>query len=180
MGPIKKKALLLLLGGVALGLSGSPKQYFKIVKGIAKEWDEINRQSLRNAVRDLYRSRLIETKKNTNGSVTFVLTDHGKKKALTYNLETIAIKKPRQWDGKWRVVIFDIPEKIKVVRESLRHLLHNLNFVELQKSVFVLPYPCVDEIEYITEFYQARKHIRYLEATHIDNEMHLKNYFSLE
>lgn len=179
MGPIKKKVLLLLFGGIALGLSGSPRRYFKIMKGIAKEWAEINRQSLRNAITDLYRSRLVSTKENADGTSTFVLTEQGKKRALTYNIETMVIRKPTHWDRKWRIVIFDVPEKKKVVRESLRHVLHRLQFAELQKSVCVHPYPCQNEIEYVVEFYGARKYIRYMEATYIDNELHLMSHFGL-
>ena len=91
----------------------------------------------------------------------------------------MSIKIPKQWDKKWRIVIFDIPEKLKKSREILRFQLKRLNFYELQKSVFVLPYSCKDEIEYIIEFYGIRRFVRFIVAESIDNELHLKKHFNL-
>ena len=89
------------------------------------------------------------------------------------------IKKPVQWDNKWRVVVFDIPEKIKKAREAVRECLKNLGFYEFQKSVFVHPYNCKDEIEYLIEFYDLRKFIRFIVAESLDNELHIKKHFGL-
>ncbi len=61
-GDVQKKILLLLMGGLALGLSGSPGRYFQILESIGKEWEEINRQSLRRAIRNLYQSKIIKEK----------------------------------------------------------------------------------------------------------------------
>src|SRR3989344_2184446 len=67
----------------------------------------------------------------------------------------------------------------KKVREALRYHLKNLGFKELHRSVFVFPYECRNEIEYIVEFYNARRFIRYIEAYYIDNELDLKHKFDL-
>ena len=56
-------------------------------------------------------------------------------------------------DGEWRIVIFDIPEKFKKAREALRMKLKELGFLELQKSVFIFPYECEDEINFIVEVF---------------------------
>ncbi len=176
---MQKKILLLLLGGVVLGLSRSPKTYFSILKKLKKEWDDINRSSLNRAIRSLYKSKLVETKNNKDGTMTLVLSKNGRLIALSYNLETMRLKKPPRWDKKWRVVMFDVPERLKKVRESLRYHFRNLGFRKLQKSVFVHPFPCFDEIEYITEFYNARQHIRFLVVDQIDNDLDLKKRFGL-
>ena len=54
LGYTQKKILLLLSGGIVLGLTRSPKQYFRIVKGLRKEWDELNSRQLHDAVYSLY------------------------------------------------------------------------------------------------------------------------------
>ena len=179
-GEIQKKILLLLMAGLALGLSGSPARSFKIIKEIGKEWKEIERQALRRAIRNLYQSKLIKEKENSDGTITMVLTDKGKEKALTYKLDEMEIKKPEHWDGKWRIVLFDIPEKMRWVRDVFRHHLNQLGFYEFQKSVFVHPFDCQDEIDYLIEFYNARKFIRFIVAESLDNEMHLKVHFGLK
>lgn len=179
LGDNQKKILLLLLGGMALGLSGSPKRYFQILDAIKKDWKEIEKQSLRRAIRSLYQSKLVTEKQNPDGTVTIVLTDQGKQKALTYDLENMKIKKPKQWDKKWRIVLFDIPDRIKKIRDALRFHLKNLGFYEFQESVFVHPYDCKDEIDYLIEFYDIRKFVRFIIAESLDNELHLKKHFGL-
>ncbi len=179
-GETQKKILLLLMGGLALGLSGSPKRYFQILESMGKEWKEINRQSLRRAIRNLYQSKLINEKQNSDGTITMILNAKGKEKALTYNLDEMEIKKPERWDNKWRIVLFDIPEKMRKIRDAFRHHLNQLGFFEFQKSVFVYPFDCRDEIDYLIEFYNARRFIRFVVAESVDNELHLRTYFSLE
>lgn len=178
-GDIQKKILLLLLGGITLGLTHSPKKYFSVLKEIRKEWGEINRTSLNRAIRSLYKSKLVGTKTEKNGTFTLILSKNGERIALSYNLEKMKIKIPTNWDKKWRVVMFDVPERLKKVRESLRYHLRNIGFCELQKSVFIHPFPCDDEIEYITEFYNARQHIRFLLVEEVDNNLDLKKHFQL-
>ena len=177
LGDTQRKILLLLLGGLALGLSRSPKTSFKIIKGITEEWKEIDRQSLRRAIRSLYKTKLISEKQNMDGTMTLILTDRGKQKALTYDLDEMKIKKPKVWDRKWRVVLFDIPDNRKKIREALRGYLKNMQFYEFQESVFIHPYDCEDEINYLIEFYDIRKFVRFIIAESLDNELHLKHHF---
>lgn len=178
-GEIQQKVLLLLLGGLALGLSGSPKRYFQILKGISKEWKSIEKRALRRAIKNLYRSKLIGEKQNKNGSFTIILTENGKKKALTYQLDEMEIKKPAKWNRKWRIVLFDIPENKRKIRDAFRNHLNQLGFYEFQKSVFVHPYDCKNEVDYLIEFYDIRKFVRFVIADSLDNELHLKQYFGL-
>lgn len=179
IGTIKKKVLLLLLAGLAMGLTRSSKKHWWILKQIPKEWEKENRQALERAINSLYTSHLIQEKHHKNGTTTLVLNENGKQKALRFNIDKLEIKKPVQWDKKWRVVMFDIPEKLRRLRDSLRIHFKEIGLIELQKSVFVYPYPCNKEIEFILEFYNARKHVRFVLAEKIDNELHLMKKFSL-
>src|SRR3989338_7201683 len=120
IGNMKKKVLLLLCAGLALGLTRSPKKHWWILKQIPKEWEKLNRQALERAINSLYTSRLIEEKNNRDGTTTLVLNENGKQRALRFNIDNLEIKKPIKWDGKWRIVMFDIPEKLKSLRDSLR------------------------------------------------------------
>ena len=89
-----------------------------------------------------------------NGLIDFVndeeiavrLTDKGKEKALWTRMKLIDEK----WDGKWRLIIWDIPEKKKKVRDMLRFKLKYLGFTKLQNSVWVSKKNCAKELrEYI-------------------------------
>ena len=179
LGPNQKKILLLLAGGVGLAIAGSPKAYFGVIKSVSNEWEKINEQSLKRSIRALYQSKLIEEKENENGSVTLVLSDAGKKKVLTYDIDTLSIQKLEKWDGKWRMVLFDIPNSKKKEREILRATLKRIGFAKYQESVFVLPYECKKEFDYIVEFYNLRPHVRLVEAVSFDDDLKFKNDFGL-
>ncbi|MEK7117894.1 MAG: hypothetical protein AAB861_03935 [Patescibacteria group bacterium] len=179
LGPNQQKALLLLFAGVGLGLARTPTQYFRVLEGVAGEWKKINKQALERAIYALYRSKLIRERENPDGSLTMVLTDKGKKKALTFNIDNMEIKKPKVWDKKWRMVVFDIPEKKRAARDVLRETLKRLGFYEFQKSVLVHPYPCQDEIDYIIEYFDIRPWVRIVTAVSLDNELHLRKIFNL-
>lgn len=175
---MKQKVLLILYAGIALGFTYSLSRQRKILTATGKEWQKINKENLKREIRNLYRSKLIEAKENPDGTLTYILSDKGKIKALTYHFQEMKIKNI-PWDGKWRVVIFDIPEKLKNARNALRNKIKELGFYELQKSVFVLPYECRDEINFIIEFYNLRKYVRYGTFDFIDNDLHLKTIFHL-
>ena len=177
-GSAQEKILLLLFGGLALSLVRSPRGYFKILNSIHAEWKEIDRRTLIRSIKILYQSNLIKQKDNKDGTTTFVLSKEGREVALTYNLEEIVIPKTK-WDKKWRIVMFDIPEKLKKVRDTLRYQLKKLGFIELQRSVFVIPFECQNELEYIIEFYNIKRFVRFIEAYSIDNELDLKHRFQL-
>lgn len=52
----------------------------------------------------------------------------------------------QRWDKKWRIVIFDIPQELHNKRNIFRARLKSLGFYMIQKSVFVFPYPCEEEL----------------------------------
>jgi len=176
---IKQKVLLLLLGGMAFGYAITPNRQWKVLKEVSRSWKEIDRQKLRKEIRNLYRSKIVKRKENSDGSYTMILTDKGKMKALTYHFEKMKIE-GEKWDGKWRLVVFDIPEKIRGGRRALREKIRGLGFYELQKSVWIFPYECKDEIDFIIEFFNLRKYVRFCVLESIDNDLHLKKMFSLK
>jgi len=179
LGPTAQKVLLLFMAGLALGLTGTPLAYFSIIKMVGKEWERINRRALHNAIKRLYKSKMIDAKDNADGTTTILLTDRGKKKALTYQIDDIKISAMKRWDGKWRIVLFDIPEKYKKARDAVSLALKRAGFFKFQKSVFVHPFDCESEVDFITEFFKVSPYVRFVIATDIDNELHLKKEFGL-
>ena len=176
---IKEKILIMLLGGLALGLTRSPKWYYKIVSEMSDEWKGINKSSIKRSIKNLRAAGLLKEVENRDGTISMVLSEKGKRAAEIYSIDNLKINKPKKWDGNWRVVIFDIPERIKQVREALRMHLRNLGFYELQKSVFICPFPCAIEINQIIDFYNANEYVRILMAHSIDNEEDLRKKFEL-
>src|SRR3989338_4397398 len=179
IGPTMQKVLLLLGGGLALGLTSYPGKQFRIMRWMAKEWKEINRRSLHNAIRKLYQSKMISYKEKSDGIGIMTLSEDGKRKALEYNLKTMRIKKPDYWDNAWRMVIFDIPEDLKRGRNALAAKLKHLGFYSMQKSVFIYPYACKNEIDFIVEIFGLRPYVRFILAKETDIDLDLKQHFRL-
>lgn len=179
IGTVKKKILLLLSGGLALSCVRSPQQQWRIIKGVVEEWKELKRQQIERAITSLYESKLVGAKKNSDGSFTLTLNEKGKKKALTYNLGTMRISRAGEWDSRWRIISFDIPENIREARDSLRHHLLRLGFFELNQSTFVHAFECRNEIDYIVELYDLREYVRFITAIDIDVATRLKRFFNL-
>lgn len=179
MGKVKRRVLILLAAGAALGLAQSPSKRRWILKQVPKELEKIKRKELYRAIRSLYESHLVEELEHNDGSFTFELSHQGKQKSLKFNLEKIKIKKLSKWDNKWRIAMFDIPEKKKRLREAIRFHLKQMGLLEYQKSVFISPYPCEDEVEFVLEYYSARRYIRFVLAEKLDNELHFMRKFKL-
>lgn len=92
-------------------------------------------------------------------------------------LEDLIITRPPKWDGKWRIVIFDIPETKKHNRDLFRNNLQNLYFVQVQKSVYVYPFECTNEITLICEHLSIKKYITILIAEIIQGEEKIIDIF---
>ncbi|MDO8620340.1 MAG: CRISPR-associated endonuclease Cas2 [bacterium] len=179
-GPTQQKILLLLLGGMALSCTRSPGQQWKIIKGLHAGWQDIKRQAAERALSALYESQLIEAKENSDGTLTLVLSENGRKKALTYRVSRIRIAHSGAWNKKWWIVLYDIPEDEREARDAFRDHLTRLGFRKLQNSAGIYPFPCKNELDFVMELLDVRKYVRVIEAEHIDNEAHWKRLFRLE
>ena len=59
-----------------------------------------------------------------NKQLYITLTEEGEKRAGIYQINRLEIKKPKKWDRKWRLVLFDIQELQRTKREAFRGILH--------------------------------------------------------
>jgi len=117
--------------------------------------------------------------KKKNGKIFYSLTPAGEKHLNCYRFKELRIH-DREWDGFWRIVIFDIPESKRIGRDALRRIFRNLGFYSLQKSVFVYPFRCEKEIEFMTDFFGISDYVEILLAQFIGRkEAELKKLFGL-
>lgn len=105
------------------------------------------------------------------------LTDVGKRKIARYLFEDGKIPLPRSWDGKWRIIIFDIPEDHKYVREIVRGLLTRIGCYQLQKSVYVYPHECIGVVRYLEQCYGIDRYVQFIVAERIETEVDLITHF---
>jgi len=115
------------------------------------------------------------------GNKMFVkLTEKGERELLRYQLKEKVIEKPKKWDKKWRVIIFDIKEKRKHIREQLRKELINLGFLRLQDSVWIYPYDCEEVIIMFKSYFNLGKDVLYMTVEKIENDKWLLQEFGLK
>lgn len=88
-------------------------------------------------------------------------------------------KKAKRWDGRWRVLIFDVPEYRKPVREKIRRTLISTGFLPLQKSVWVYPYDCEDFIVLLKADFRIGKDVLYMIVDELENDKWLRREFNL-
>ena len=182
-GELAKNILLgLMMTGAIAVAATSPyflvnmlKQISRNRKYLAKEFEK---RKIKNAFNKLKENRLIILEED-NGKFTVELTEQGKRKVKELQIDDLTIEKPKVWDKKWRIVIFDIPNKNTRGRNALRDKIRKLKFYLLQKSVWVHPYPCEKEIQFLAELFNIYPYVNIVVAESIDNDVKLKKYFDL-
>lgn len=107
------------------------------------------------------------------------LTRRGEALLRQWELRAQARKKPRKWDGKWRVLIFDIPERRKTLRSQIRRTLVEIGFVRLQDSVWVYPYDCEDFLMLLKADFRVGRELLYMIVDSLENDNHLRRSFGL-
>lgn len=166
-----------MLGGVALVAATIPNavQLLKFFPGFKK------------GARFNYKAKSALARLADKGCIEFV-EERGKRYAritkkgeqmLQLETEKVTMAKKRRWDRRWRVVIFDIPERRKSVRAKLRRFMQEYGFVRLQDSVWVYPHDCEDLIALVKTNFRIGADVLYLIVERIEHDKHLREYFSL-
>ncbi len=148
--------------------------------GLSKRY---SKKQLSNAFANLKNRKLVEIIQEKNGKTKVILTNTGEKRVKEFCFEELRIQKARKWDKKWRVLVYDIPTKPKVynnAREALRAKIKEIGFVQLQKSVWVCPYECEDEILFLSESYRVTKIIEIFTVDKMLHSERLKRKFKLQ
>lgn len=176
----KEKFLALLKLGAVLFVAFTAPGALRIFKNKLEDspWENYYPSSLDRTTQRLWREGYVEIKKNGKDTVV-KLTKKGKTEILKYNFDSLEIKKPKTWDGQWRLVIFDILEKDKAKREIFRDKLKQLEFFQMQESVFVYPYPCEKELQFLREVLEIPHNVKLIRANRIENDADLRGIFHL-
>ena len=100
------------------------------------------------------------------------------------HLSRLAIKLARpqlqkRWDQKWRILIFDIPEKRRGTRISVRKQLQAAGFKRIQDSVWAYPHACEEFIALLKSEYRVGKDLLYLIVETMEGDRTLREQFGL-
>ncbi len=129
-------------------------------------------------IANLEHKKLIKiTKKNHESYIE--LTPKGEALLDLYENNKLSITKPKKWDGKYRIVMFDIKEYKRSIRNEIRVWLQQLGFVRLQNSVWVYPYECREIVALLKTRYKVGRDVLYIITEEIENDSWLKRRFQL-
>ena len=140
-----------------------------------------DRYKIKRSIYGLSKRKLVMLH-DKDGEEFIEVTEDGKKKILKYKLDDMFLARPKKWDRHWRIITFDIPESRKRARDSLTKKLSEMEVYPLQKSVFICPFECRDEIDFVGEYFGIRKYVHFFVAKEIDDkdEDYLKAYYNLK
>lgn len=125
--------------------------------------------------RDGYLQKVTEGKKSC-----YELTEKGRQYITRFELREQQIPRPEKWDGKYRIIVFDISEKRRHIRDEIRNWLRSLGFVKLQQSVWVFPYPCRKIVALLKTEYKVEKDVLYVTAATVEHDEWLRRRFGLD
>ena len=108
------------------------------------------------------------------------LTSKGERALRVMRYSTLKLPAPKHWDGKWRVIIFDIVESRRPIRDKVRNNLTSIGFVRIQDSVWVYPYSCEDFITLLKADFRIGKEVLYVIVNQIENDHWLRERFGLK
>ncbi|MBI3558932.1 hypothetical protein HY085_00910 [Candidatus Gottesmanbacteria bacterium] len=179
-----RRILLLLAGGIALSvvltMPGTALLFKDFVKDDSawKEWKKFNLGYLRKTLKKLEKQKLVEVEEK-DGRAIIKLTAAGQKKVLEANLDRLKIEKPARWDGKWRLIFYDILDGKRETRDKFRQILKSLEFYPLQESVYLHAFPCEKEVEFLRHYLGITGEVRLITAEKIENDQLFRDYFDI-
>lgn len=174
------KTLLILaaLGGVVVVAGIAPNA----VGAMGKLWGKrgfFEKRPFQKAAHYLKRNKFVKVVSRGDGTYTLSITDKGTVQVAKRVFAGLKIPAPPRWDGWWRILIFDIPDRHKHEREMLREKLKSLGFHQLQESVFIIPYPCEDELNFLISVLNLSGYCRLIKTQSISDDAEKKEFFNL-
>lgn len=135
------------------------------------------KQAVYKSIESLIRTGLVRRTHRPDGEPVLELTTRGKWEAYIRGSGVEVRAKKKTWDGKWRIVIFDIPDAKARLRGELRRGMKLFGFHQLQKSVWVYPYSCDDFILVLKTHLELGDSVVYLTTNSIDADTALRKEF---
>ncbi|MBU6323259.1 CRISPR-associated endonuclease Cas2 [Patescibacteria group bacterium] len=115
----------------------------------------------------------------SNGMKFLRLTATGERAFALEKAKAALSIRPRKWDGRWRMVAFDVPERQRRVRAQLRSVMADIGFLRLQDSVWVYPYDCEDFVAMLKADLKIGRSVLYAIVDSLEGDAPLRAHFML-
>jgi hypothetical protein len=144
---------------------------------LPRRFRALERRRLQQIITRLFQQGSLDARRE--GSTYEVgITPRGRQHLQRLRLLDLQIVPQPEWDGYWRMIAFEIPEAQRSQREALRRHLQRLGFYPLQSSLYVIPWPCFDELVEIVRMLHLESFVTLMEGA-IGRDSRLKYHFKL-
>ncbi|KAA0550079.1 phenylacetic acid degradation operon negative regulatory protein PaaX [Bacillus sp. BGMRC 2118] len=121
-----------------------------------------NDQAVRAAISRMLKQGWVESEKQGNKSY-YYLSDRGSVR-MEEAADRIFKLKPEKWDGKWRILMYTIPEEIRNIRDELRKELVWSGFGTFSNSCWVSPNNLEKQVNDLINKYEIAEYVDFFEA----------------
>ncbi len=149
------------------------------VAQLAQFLEPADRRKVRRVIKSLRDRRLVRLVSRGDRDY-FEVTEGGRRQLTEYDIDDMVLNKSKRWDGVWRIVMFDVPHQFRNARDALQFKLRELGFYRYQKSIYITPHRCRDEIDFIACFFHIERCVKYVEVDELEDEITLVNHFELD
>lgn len=178
-GELAKEILVgLIKGGIIVSSFALPN--VALILKMFEANDYRDRYKITRIVKNLKNKKLLDIYEK-EGEERIEITEKGKKRIVRYQIDELKLNRPKKWDGQWRIIMFDIPEKFKKGRDALAKKMKDMEIYPMQKSVYICPFDCRDEIDFVSEVFGVRRFVHYVIAGDLGegDELKLKMFYKL-
>ncbi len=177
---IQEVVMKALMGAGLISLALVAPNALKLLKSvISSKQREYKKSYINNRVIKNLKQKGLITFENTSKGTFVKLTSKGESVVEKLKYGSLQIKKQKRWDKKWRVIMFDIKENRRKTRDLFRRQLQGLGFIQIQKSVWVYPYPCDSVVKLLKADLAVGKDILYMTVETLENDGWLRKEFGL-
>jgi len=141
-------------------------------------WKRFNIPYLKRTLTRLEKQKLVEITEENNIQVVKI-TEAGKRRILKFAIDELAVEKSKFWDGKWTLVSYDLPSKLKNQRKIFLEYLKAWGFYPLHESVFLHAYPCQKQIDFLRAYLGIFEFVRLFTVSKIENDKLFKDFFGV-
>lgn len=156
--------------GKEINLVGQPRDQ--------REWKKFNTGYLKQTIDRLLAQGYLEYAKE-HGIEVIAISDEGRRKILSFAIEKEGPVRSKKWDGKWRMVLYDIDAKAKTKQQGIRKALKDLGFIQLQRSVYIIPFDCRKQVSFMRVQFALGNAIQYIDGAEFEDDIPYRRHFGL-
>lgn len=144
-------------------LSDLSFNFVSLDEKIQRVFDLPLNQKTRGTLSALAKEGMIE--KSEGETASYKLTDKGFHKLVLFFPYFRYLKD--KWDGKWRVLSYEIPEKRRELRDRLRREVAGWGLGPWHRSFWLTPHPIIENLQELVLGKEEEKYVQAFEADHV-------------